>query len=97
MGKAYSISTRITTIETGGYDSRIYAYERDVLSYYSIPALYNAGHRNYLLFEYRLSKQLQVWLKWIHAKNTLTINKNDQSKFYERLTNEWRVQFIWKT
>lgn len=50
MGKAYSISTRITTIETGGYDSRIYAYERDVLSYYSIPALYNAGHRNYLLF-----------------------------------------------
>lgn len=97
IGKAYSISSRITTVETGGYDSRIYAYERDVLSYYSIPALYNTGQRNYFLFEYKLSKQLQVWLKWIHAKNTLTINKNDQSKFYERLTNEWRVQFIWKT
>ena len=97
MLKAYSISARISAIETGGYNSRIYAYERDILYYYAIPSLYNVGYRNYILFNYKISKHLQIWLKWIQAKQNMNSSLSTQAFSTEKLTKEWRVQLIWKS
>jgi hypothetical protein len=97
MLKPYSISARLSGFETGGYNSRIYAYERDILYYYAIPALQNLGFRNYILVNYKISKQLQIWLKWIHAKNTLNSPLSSQAESSVRITKEWRVQLIWKS
>jgi hypothetical protein len=36
-------SLRLQYFETGSYDSRIYAYENDVLFSYSIPAFFDKG------------------------------------------------------
>ena len=97
MLKAYSISARISAIETGGYNSRIYAYERDILYYYAIPSLYNVGYRNYILFNYKISKHLQIWVKWIQAKQNINSSLSTQAFSTEKITKEWRVQLIWKT
>ena len=97
MLKAYSISARISAIETGGYNSRIYAYERDMLYYYAIPSLYNVGYRNYILFNYKISNHLQIWLKWIQAKQNINSSLSTQAFSTEKITKEWRVQLIWKT
>ena len=97
MLKPYSISARLSGFETGGYNSRIYAYERDLLYYYAIPALYNVGYRNYILLNYKISKHLQIWLKWIQAKNSLNPLLSSQLQTTEKNTKEWRVQLIWKT
>ena len=97
MLKPYSISARISAIETGGYNSRIYAFERDLLYYYSIPALYNVGYRNYILLNYKINKHLQIWLKWIQAINSINTSLSSQSQTTEKITKEWRVQLIWKT
>jgi hypothetical protein len=62
--KKYAGSVRLQYFETSGYDSRIYAFENDVLYGYSIPVFYDKGFRYYLNFNYDLSKQFTLWLRW---------------------------------
>jgi hypothetical protein len=67
-------SLRLQYFETGGYDSRIYAYENDVPYSYSIPVFFDKGVRYYFnlhlglkrLFGIRASSPLRLdgWLRW---------------------------------
>ncbi|MFT3910590.1 MAG: helix-hairpin-helix domain-containing protein [Ferruginibacter sp.] len=59
-----SANMRLEYFETGGYNSRIYAYESDVLYYFSIPVLYGKGYRYYFNINYDVSKKLSLWGKW---------------------------------
>jgi hypothetical protein len=62
--KPYSAILRLQYFETDGYDSRIYAYENDVLYGYSIPAFYDKGRRYYLTLNYDMTKNFSAWLRW---------------------------------
>ena len=62
--KPYSGNMRLQYFETGGYNSRIYAYENDILYYFSIPAFFGKGYRYYINLNYDLGKNLSVWLRW---------------------------------
>jgi hypothetical protein len=61
---SYSGVLRLQYFETDGYNSRIYAYENDVLYSYSIPAFFDKGFRYYLAFNYDLNKRISLWLRW---------------------------------
>ena len=54
---------RIMYFETGGYNSRVYAFENDVLFSYAIPVFYDKGYRYYLNLNYDITRKLQGWLK----------------------------------
>jgi hypothetical protein len=62
--KRYSGNMRLQYFETDDYNSRIYAYENDVLFYYSIPVFFNKGYRYYLNLNYDLNSKISFWLKW---------------------------------
>jgi hypothetical protein len=62
-----SFSARIALFDVPQYQSRIYAYENDVLNSFSIPALYNAGLRYYLNLHYKINKHLDAWLRFAHT------------------------------
>jgi hypothetical protein len=62
--KKYSGNLRLQYFETDGYDSRLYAYENDVLYSYSIPVFYDKGFRYYFNFNYDLNRKTTVWLRW---------------------------------
>ena len=64
MMKPYSGIVRLQYFETDGYNSRIYAYENDVLYSYSIPAFFDRGFRYYLNLNYDLTRKLTLWLRW---------------------------------
>ena len=64
MMKPFSGNIRLLYFETDDYNSRLYAYENDMLYNYSIPVLYEKGYRYYLNINYDFSKKLQVWAKW---------------------------------
>lgn len=74
MLKNYSGNIRLQYFETDGYDSRIYAYENDVLFYYSIPAFFDKGYRYYLNLNYNINSKITFWLKW-----SQTIYRNVES------------------
>lgn len=58
-----SVSTRMAIFDTEGQRNRQYAYERDVLYAFSIPGYSGQGIRNYILFSYRVSRQIDVWAR----------------------------------
>ena len=64
MMKRYSGSIRLQYFETEGYDSRLYAYENDVLYSFSIPVFYDRGVRYYLNFNYGITRSITCWLRW---------------------------------
>ena len=76
----FSASVRCSFFDTDGYATRIYAYERDLPSYYAVPPHYGEGTRAYIVIQYKLRKSLQCAGKW----------SMDNKK------NEWRAQVIWQ-
>ena len=56
-------SARIAFFSTPKWDNRIYAYERDLLYGFSIPALYGKGFRCYLNMHFQIFKWMDIWLK----------------------------------
>lgn len=63
MLKKYSGNMRLMYFETQGYDSRLYAYENDVLYSFSIPVFYDKGYRWYINLNYDFSKKVTAWLR----------------------------------
>ncbi len=59
--KVYS---RYALFDTDDYNSRIYAYENDLLYVFNVPAYYYQGARTYLMFRYDFKKRMAIWLKW---------------------------------
>ncbi len=63
MGKSFSINARIQYFDSDSYNSRMYAYENDVLYYYAVPVFYDRGSRYYMNIQYRLNRHIRLWLK----------------------------------
>lgn len=87
---------RLQYFETDGYNSRIYAYENDVLYSYSIPAFSDKGFRYYLTLNYDLSKKLSFWLRWAQTiyKNKVTVGSGlDEIQGNRR--SEAKIQARW--
>ncbi|MFT3981879.1 MAG: helix-hairpin-helix domain-containing protein [Ferruginibacter sp.] len=62
--KPFSGNMRLMYFETEDYNSRIYAYENDVLYSYSIPVFYDKGYRYYLNINYDIGEKLSIWARW---------------------------------
>jgi hypothetical protein len=77
LGKPFALNGRIAYFNTDGYNSRLYAYENDVLYSFSVPALFENGIRAYLNFQYRFSDRLSFWLKFA-STHQLAQNKGIQ-------------------
>jgi hypothetical protein len=63
VGKRFSMNGRLAWFDTDGYNSRLYAYENDLLYSFAIPVLYDKGIRTYLNFRLTLSEKLSFWIK----------------------------------
>jgi hypothetical protein len=63
MMKPFSGNIRLQYFETEGYNSRLYAYENDVLYSFSIPVFYDKGYRYYINFNYDVNKKISLWAR----------------------------------
>lgn len=59
----FTCSFRFALFETDSYNSRLYAYENDVLYAYSIPAYYYRGTRTYIILQYKILRNMDIWLR----------------------------------
>ena len=64
MGSKFSGNIRFGLFETSGFNSRIYAYEHDVLYAYSVPAYQGKGSRFYINGRYTLKRGFDLWLRY---------------------------------
>jgi hypothetical protein len=94
--RPYSGNIRLQYFETGGYNSRIYAYENDVLYSYSIPVFFDKGYRYYININYDLKRNLSIWLRWaqtIYRDKTTIGSGLDEIPGSHR--SEIKVQALW--
>ena len=68
QGTPFSMTARIALIDTDDYESRIYAYENDLLFRFRIPAYYGRGYRTYANFRYRVTRALTAELRGAYGR-----------------------------
>ncbi len=91
--KKISIKTRIAFFNTQSYDSRIYAYENDVLYAVSFPAYYGKGMRYYAILQTTLSKNIGLWLRWSNTNvNEREFLGSGNDQLQGNLRNDLKVQ-----
>ncbi len=88
---------RLQYFETGGYNSRLYAYENDVLYHFSIPVFYDKGYRYYININYDINKKISLWGRW---SQTIYRDKNLIGSGLDEIAGntktEIRVQVLYK-
>lgn len=97
MMKKYSANVRLQYFETDGYDSRLYAYENDVLYSYSIPVFYNKGYRYYFNLNYDLTRKLTFWFRWAQTiyKDATTVGSGlDEISGNKKTEVKLQLQYI---
>jgi hypothetical protein len=83
-----SMSLRYALFDTDGWNSRLYAYENDVLYAFTIPPFYDKGQRFYFLLHYRFGKHFESWLK---VARTLFFHKDVISSGPEAITGNHKT------
>ena len=86
-----------SVFETDSYNSRMYAYESDVLYGFSIPVFYNRGIRYYINTSYDVNKKLGFWIKWaqtVYSDKNLIGSGLDEIKGNKK--SEVKLQILYK-
>jgi hypothetical protein len=88
---------RLQRFESDGYNSRIYAYENDVLFSYSIPVYYDKGARIYINYNYNVNKKFTFWVKiarTVYFDKTVMGSGPDEIKGNKK--TDFRMQLLYK-
>ena len=80
-----SAQVRFAFIHTDSYNTRIYAYENDLLNNFSIPAYYGKSFRAYLNTKYKITNWWEVWFK---VSNTYYPGENTIGSGYNAIEGE---------
>jgi hypothetical protein len=91
-----NLSARLAWFSTESYNSRIYAYENDLLYTFAVPAFFGKGFRTYLNLKYKISERAEIWFKLANTSrndvesigsgyNEITGNQKTEVKFQLRL------------
>jgi len=89
MMQPFSASMRFQYFETDSYDSRMYAYENDVLYSFSIPPFYEKGYRYYLNINYDIGRKLSTWLR---LAQTISPGKTSVGSGYDEIQGNHRTE-----
>ncbi len=88
--KPYSLTFRYVMFNTDSYQTRIYAYENDVLYSYSIPAYYYQGYRYYVLLRYKIRSGLDLWIRYARTRY---FNRNSVGSGYDEIPGNKKTEF----
>lgn len=83
-GASLRLWLRYALCSTGGWDSRLYAWENDLLSSFSIPALYGECSRSFVMISWKPWQGVEV-----RAKYALT---NSKEEFSGHNSQEFKIQ-----
>jgi len=89
IGQPYSFKGRFAIFQTDNYDSRIYAYENDIIGSFSIPAYAYTGLRYYLTFRYKGIRNMTIELR---AAQTYLSDRETISSGNEQINGPSRTE-----
>ncbi len=96
LSSPVSFTLRYALFDTDSYNSRIYAYENDVLYVFSVPAYYYRGSRAYFLLRYQYKKWFDIWLRygvWLYNNRTSIGSGLDEIQGNKRSDIKIQIRF----
>jgi hypothetical protein len=84
-----NLSARLAYFNTESYNSRIYAYENDLLYTFAVPAFFGKGFRTYLNLKYKISEKAELWFK---LANTLQSDVESISSGYNEIAGNQKTE-----
>lgn len=89
----FSLSGRYAIYKIDSYDSRIYAYENDVLYAFSIPAYIGTGSRAYLVAKIRVYRNIDLWLRYAQTfRNDIEVIGSGLEELPKNTRSDIKVQ-----
>lgn len=93
----WSSNIRVAYFHTTDYDSRIYAYESDVLYGASFPMYYDHGWRYYVNLRYRIRRGIDIWTRYAQTIYTSRENVGSGLDLIDgNKKSEIKVQLRWQ-
>lgn len=68
VGYKWKFTGRYALFDAPDFDARIYAYENEILGFFSIPAYSGVGSRYYLLVNYKPTRHVTFWFRFARSK-----------------------------
>jgi hypothetical protein len=90
MSSRVTFNVRYALFNSDSYDSRLYAYENDVLYGYSIPAYYYKGSRFYFNTRIKIRKGIDAWFRYAA---TFYANRNVIGSGHDEIQGTTRSEF----
>ncbi len=94
IGSPVSLTLRYAMFDTDGYNSRIYAFESDLLYVFSILPYSGQGSRFYAMLNMDVTRKIDLWLRygaWVYA-NTQSISSGGNSEIYGFRKSDVHIQ-----
>jgi hypothetical protein len=79
-----NIIARYMYFESEDFNSRVYAFENDLLYTFSVPAFQNRGTRFYIMGKYKLSRSTSIWVRY---SKTFYDNIESIGSSYDQINN----------
>jgi Helix-hairpin-helix motif len=94
LGVPLSLTFRYSLFQCDSYYSRIYAYENEIPGVYSIIGNYYRGSRYYILLDYNVTRNIEVWLRYsqTYYDNQTVISAGGLNEIQGRTKSEIRAQ-----
>ncbi|MCS7004708.1 MAG: helix-hairpin-helix domain-containing protein [Cytophagales bacterium] len=73
----FELAARFANFDTDDFDNRQFAYEKDVLYAFAIPAYYGRGWRNYYVIRWKITRKIDFWCKYAYFLYQRTPNDNN--------------------
>jgi len=98
MSFPLSVTLRYALFQTDNYDTRIYAYENDMIGAYSIPSYYYKGSRFYILLNYDITRKVEIWLRYSQTvyDNKKVISEGSLTEIKGNTKSEIKLQVRFK-
>jgi len=92
------LTARYALFDTDSFNTAIYAYENDILGFFSVPPYSGRGSRYYAILNYKLPKGFEIWLRYAQtnmhdAQNLLGSGLESTGK---PRRSEVKAQIRWK-
>lgn len=90
--RSLSLSARYAIFNTDDWDSRIYAYEKNIWRVYSSALYYGKGIRTALMLKVDISRQLRCWIRY----STTHYSSRNVTTDTSSTNSEVSVQMYWR-
>lgn len=94
--KRFSGNFGLMYFETDDYNSRIYAFESDILNSFSVSVFDEKGYRYYINLHYDINKRISAWIKWgqtLYPGKSLIGSGLDEIGTYHRSELKLQVRY----